>query len=207
MKIASPIAFLALVALFATGCPTFEGVPYSYGPNGIDCPSNNPPAVGNVELNSFFDPTLETFFFSIHFDWVDPGVQGAGDPPNMRGGRFTAEIFGYTTPDIELTEDVLVRACSWPEVEDGASDPCVLSGHGSSGCPPGGNDDSCTQGEITVPIFSPDGAFTDGQILDLEFRVRDLCDATSNEKSATYQIGSGLAVEGGGGGDDDDTGE
>lgn len=193
------LASLSL-AFFMLGCPTFEGPPYSYGPNGENCHQNNPPAVGNVELNSFFVPEWETWMFSIHFDWVDPGVSGAEDPPNMVRGRFSAEVFNAIAEDMVFTRDMLEAACTWGAVQEGELNPCVLSGHSSAGCADAA---SCSQGELTVP-YLPDFVMQEDDEILLEFRIRDACDATSNEKTATYLIGSGLAVEGGGAGDDDD---
>ena len=200
MRLALAFPAILGLAFVMAGCPTFEGPPASYGPNGEDCHQNNPPALGNVELNSFYVTDWETWMFSIHFDWVDPGVSGAEDAPNMLRGRFTAEVFNAVAQDVDLTRDILESACSWGPVEEGELNPCVLSGHSSTGCADATV--GCSQGELTVP-YLPDYILQEDDEILLEFRVRDACDATSNEKTATYTIGSGLAVEGGGGDDDD----
>ncbi len=192
----APTASLVLALLLA-GCPTFDGSAWGYGPDGENCHANHPPAIGNVELNSFFVPEWETWMFSIHFDWVDPGVSGAEDPGNMLGGWFTAEVLNAIAQDVELDRGVLEAACTWTSIEDELN-PCVLSGHSTSGCPDAA---ACSQGELTVPYLPEWQMQEDDEIL-LEFRVRDACSATSNEKTATYVVGSGLAVEGGGGDDD-----
>jgi hypothetical protein len=191
------LAVPVLAALLA-GCPAFDGTPYSYDADGENCHLNNPPAVGNVELNSIYFEEELKWMVSIHFDWVDPGVQGAEDPPNMVLGQFSIEFFRATTEDITLTREHLEGAC----VPGPEGDPsvCAVFGHSMGGCP---DAITCSQGELTVPYQPLDFDWVEDEEIELEFRVRDACGAVSNEKSATYTIGSGLAVEGGGGDDDD----
>lgn len=196
MRRAAFLPALPLLGAMLAGCPTFEGPPWSYSPYGEGCETNNPPVIGNVEVNSFYVVEWETWMFSIHFDWVDPGVEGAEDVPNMLGGRFTAEMMGADAEDADLTRTILENACTWPPPEGEDPDPCDLSGHSMTGCP-SGSVDACNQGEITRP-YLPDWLMQEDDVIQIEFRVRDACDATSNEKAVTYVIGSGMAVEGGG---------
>ena len=199
-----PLALLASfgLILLTSGCPTFEGTPYSYDEDGENCHANSPPAVGNVEINSLQSEEEETWLISLHFDWVDPGVSGAGDPPNMLGGHIAIEFFGGSTDDIPLNRQILEDACTWePEVE-GDPSPCIPFGHSMSGCADA--KENCPQGEITGIFVPLDFTWVQDEEIELEFRIRDACGATSNEKAATYEIGSGMAVEGGGAGDDDD---
>ena len=206
----------ALLVLLLAGC--FDPGP---GPAGWDadpdCANNSPPAIGNVELNSLeiieerdeprdddddSGEEVRYYTMSIHFDWVDPGVSGAEDPPNLvGGGYFSAEIFGFDTPDFPFTRGNLVEACVMPASEADPN-PCAPYGHGSAGCTSEGAVDTCTQGELTIPLTSDQGGFPNDELVELEFRIRDTCGATSNEKSASYQPGTGLAVEGGGEGEE-----
>ena len=203
-----------LALLLLLGCYDPGGGPAGWDADP-DCAGNSPPAVGNVEINSIEvvdedagdDDAMDDddsgepvryYTMSIHFDWVDPGVSGAEDPPNLiGGGYFSAEIFGYDTPDFPFDRVNLVEACVVPASEANP-DPCGVYGHGSAGCSSAGAVDTCTQGEFTLPLIAEDGGFPSDEIIELEFRIRDACGATSNEKAASYQPGTGLAVEGGG---------
>jgi len=203
----------AVLALLLVGC--FDPGP---GPGGWnadpDCANNNPPAIGNVEINSIEvldedvgdddagddDDSVEPvrwFSVSVHFDWVDPGVSGAEDPPNLIGGGFfSAEVFGADVPDYPFTRPNLVAACAMPATAENP-DPCSVYGHGQGGCSSEGAVDTCNTGEFTVPLAG-EGGFPNDRMMELQFRIRDACSATSNEKSASYLPGSGMAVEGGG---------
>lgn len=198
---------LALVAAACLAACFDGGGPIAGWDGGSDCQSNNPPAIGNVEMNSLEieeeerggddddSADVRWYLMSIHFDWVDPGAEGAEDPPNLvAGGYFSGEIFGYDLPDFEFTRANLVDACAAPGVE-GNPDPCAAFGHGSTGCPSEETIDQCTQGEFTLPLEAEGGGFPGDVVLDVEFRIRDACGATSNEKAASYQPGTGMAVE------------
>jgi hypothetical protein len=192
-------ALAALPACFAPPAPV-----YGYDPGAEGCLENGAPAIGNTEINSWIDETLseppseedpdglEFWLLSIHFDWIDP--ESGGSPPNMLGAYFNAEIFHYNVSSIVLNEAELESACAADNGgEDvSAADLCDASGHSMSGCSDAA---TCAQGEMTVAIVPAGDAFADSQEIELEFRVRDRCGATSNEKIASYHIGSGLAVE------------
>jgi hypothetical protein len=195
-------ACLAALGLVAAGC---WSVPPATGWDGTeDCSSNNPPAIGNVEINSIEIPTEEPtddddsatvalYTLSVHFDWVDPGVPGAEDPPNLiAGGYWSGEIFGYDVPDILFNRDNLESTCGVPA--EGDTSPCAVFGHSSAGCS-SGSTEGCTQGEFTIPFTEDFGGFPGDEEVVMEFRIRDACGGTSNEKSATYLPGTGLAVE------------
>lgn len=193
--------FLPLLALILplAGCPVPGGSPVYITEYGEVCNANSPPAIGNVELNSFVPPNGTSNLLSIHFDWIDPGVSGAADAPNLESGWFTAEIGGYIAEDIVLTEDILVRACNSEPFENGEEtvNYCTMAGHGLAGCSAGAVE-TCSSAELTIIYQAEGDGFQDDQVVQMEFRIRDRCLGTSNEKSASYVIGSGLAVEGGG---------
>ena len=199
-----PLALSACfsLVLLMTGCPTFEGTPQSYDAGGVNCHANSAPAIGNVEINSLPSEEAETYLVSLHFDWVDPGVSGAEDPSNLLGGHISIEFFGGSTEDIRLDRRILEEACTWEsEVEDDPS-PCLPFGHSLAGCADA--KDNCPQGEITGLFVPLDFTWVQDEEIELEFRIRDACGAMSNEKAATYEIGSGMAVEDGADGDDDE---
>ena len=204
---------LALICLLLSGC--FDPGPSAVGwDGGPACANNSPPAVGNVELNSVLIPEedqpgddddgaddddsaapVRFYSLSIHFDWVDPGVSGAEDPPNLvGGGHFSSEILGQNTPDLGFTRANLVDACSAPSTEADPN-PCGAYAHGGAGCSSPDAVDTCTTGEFTVLVGAEGLGFPNNELVELEFRIRDACGATSNTKSATYQPGQGLVVE------------
>ncbi len=190
---------LACASLLA-GCTPLGSAPIHINEFGENCYGNSPPAVGNVQINSFAPAEGQTTYMSINFEWIDPGVSGASDAPNVWGGNFTTEFSGYVAQDFELDEPLLTSACNVPPPED-PEDPnlCSISGHPMNGCS-STDIESCPGGTLTF-IYQAEDGFQDGQVVDIEFRLRDRCEGTSNEKSATYLIGSGLAIEGAGGED------
>ena len=164
---------LLLAALCLSACGVEEGPYYGYDPSGEECINNSPPAIGNLEMNSQFDNDEVRWLFSLHFDWADPGIQGASDPPNLVGGYFSSELFGYASEDIVFTAGLLQAACGALDPETGASG-CIGLGHSLNGCPSGGVL-SCTEGEFTVPYISLDGPLEEDQEIEIEFRIRDAC--------------------------------
>ncbi len=196
---------LVLMLPALTGCPATGGVPMHFNDRGENCQGNIPPFIQNVELNSFLIAGQEAsgYRMSVHFEWFDPGDPSANNPPsNIEGGDLTIEFGGYTSEDVPMTESLLVATCESLLVGDGeeAVDPCVLAGHGlGGGCPSGQDIDGCVGGALTTIWVGTSGPLVNNEVVDVEFRLRDRCMGTSNEKSASYQIGSGLAIEGGGG--------
>ncbi len=167
-------------------------------PGAAGCSTNTPPAIANVELFSWFDEALSSYYWSIHFDWRDPYPSENGDPPNLVGGYISLEVLTYDADSRWFDEATLTTAC-----DSGMLDECTDAGHGMTGCPEGAVD-TCTQGEMTFPFSSFDGPLIEGQELVFEFRVRDRCGASSLDKGGSYVIGSGRVSESGSGGDGGD---
>ncbi len=168
---------------------------YGWDPGGVDCINNSPPAIGNLALNSDELSDGNGWFYTIHFAWADPGVSGASDPPNLLGGHFSSEVFQREfAEDIELTAERLESGCSTPPTgAEGEIDICSLAHPGTAGCGTGGVE-GCTNATFTISyVGSP--PLEEGEVIDTEFRIRDLCGATSNEMSIVYTLGSGLLVE------------
>ena len=135
----------------------------------------------------------------MHFAWVDPGASGATDPPNLvGGGHFSSEVLGQTTPELRFSRTNLVESCSTPATEADPN-PCGAYGHGMAGCTSENDVETCTAGEFTVLMGSEGIGFPNDEFVEIEFRIRDACGATSNTKSASYQPGSGLRAEEAGG--------
>jgi len=186
---------LGLPVLVLSACPADNIVPIHINSRGENCGENRPPLIRYVELNSFIPEGSIDYAMSVHFDWLDPGESEATQAPNFEGGLFSMEFGGRLSEDIEITEGLLVAACS-PTPTEEEPNPCAAAGYSLGGCAPG-QIDTCVAGELTF-LWVAVTPLQSGEFVDLEFRAHDRCQGTSNEKSATYEIGSGLAVEGGG---------
>ncbi len=188
---------LIAIALFATGCWTDSGLPLSGDPGAEGCAENSPPFIANVEMDSEPLDNGEGWQLALHWDWADPGVGGASDPPNMEGGYFNGEAVGFEVRSLFFTEAILVNSCM-TYVEEGSpidpeADLCDGVPFGRAGCTPNSLD-TCTQGEITR-LFAFETPLQQYQDIVMEFRVRDRCGAASNEKFIEYEIGSGHLSE------------
>ena len=158
-----PLALLALSSLIAASCK-----PVATGLGlSEECTGNFPPEIGNLEVNSWQDSESGEWVFCLHVDWIDPGRDEAGTQgtgaPNMLGGMWSAEIEGLTTPS------------SW--VDEAPSPKGITLGANA------GELERAYCGEHLV----------DDRVIDFEVRLRDRCDAVSNEKSGSYVIGGGGA--------------
>jgi hypothetical protein len=191
---------LALMAPALAGCPADNIIPVHVNDRGENCGDNRPPLIGNVELNSYIPEGAIEYNLSIHFDWLDPGETTASQAPNLEGGRFSVEFNDALSLDVDLTMDILEAAC-FPIPSEDAENPCAGAGHSLGGCATN-QVDTCVGAEVTFIYLAAPAVR--GEFITMEFRIHDRCDGTSNEKSATYEIGSGLAIEGAGGGGDDD---
>jgi hypothetical protein len=160
-------SFLALLSVSLLVLSACTPVPGGLGQTE-ECASNFPPEIGNLEVNSF-QSTDETgeWAFCLHVDWIDPGRDDAGNagsgPPNIFGGMWSMEVSGV---------DVISE---W--IDEGASPSGVTLGANS--------------GELEQAYCSP--YLVEDRVIDFEVRLRDRCNATSNEKSGTYIIGGGGA--------------
>jgi hypothetical protein len=182
-----------LAILLLTGCYDAAQIPDGHDAGGVDCATNSPPFIANVEMNSIQpDGGDGLYIVTLHFDWADPGIAGAADRPNMAGGYISGELQDFTFPTVWITPEELVSTCiAAPEL----ADICGEAGHGTNGCSSVDDLESCTQGELTLVGTSDDGGYQKYEQLLLEFRVRDRCGDQSNFKLIEYEVGSGHLVE------------
>lgn len=132
-----------------------------------ECVGNVAPEIGNLEVNSWQDSETGEWAFCLHVDWIDPGRDDAGNAgtgaPNMFGGMWSMEVSGLMTPS------------TW--LDEGPSPVGVTIGANT------GELERAYCGEFLL----------EDRIIDFEVRLRDRCDAVSNEKSGSYIIGGGGA--------------
>lgn len=206
------------IVFFCLGCPPVPTPLYGFDAGGTDCASNSAPFLGGVEMNS--RPTSAgTYLLSLSLTWRDPGLSGAEDGQNMRGGYLSGEIVGHSFPSQWIAPEHLDTGCIDPEAAPGA---CLDSGHGAGdeagdvetpdghrGCGDSSDPVGCQQGELTFFLENEDG-FEQYTSLSLEFRIRDRCggtgvfedlcnpDSTVRQisKVVNYEIGSGLRTDG-----------
>jgi len=152
---------LIVLSLLAVSCTP---VPGGIG-QSEECASNFPPEIGNLEVNSWQDSETGQWAFCVHVDWIDPGRDEAGNagsgPPNMFGGMWSMEIQGVATPS------------SW--IDEGPSPVGITTGANS------GELERAYCGEYLL----------EDRIINFEVRLRDRCNAVSNEKSGSYIVGGG----------------
>lgn len=195
--------FFPIAIVFLVGCFPPSQIPDGHDAGGVDCESNNAPFIANIEMNSFEQEEDDgLYWLSVHFDWADPGVAGAGDRQNMSGGYISGELLNVQFPTVWFTPERLQEGCIDPPEFEGA---CLESNHGQGdqagdltpdghrGCGSPDDLDACVQGELTFLYTSE--AFVMYRDILLEFRVRDRCGDESNFKLVEYEIGSGHLVE------------
>lgn len=157
------IALPSLLCLTLASCTP---VPGGIG-QSEECAGNFAPEIGNLEVNSWQDTETAQWAFCVHVDWIDPGRDDAGNagsgPPNIFGGMWSMEIQGVSTPS------------SW--LDEGPSPLGVTLGANS------GELERSYCGEFLV----------EDRDISFEVRLRDRCNAVSNEKSGNYFIGGGGA--------------
>ena len=158
----------SLPALLLTGLslslPACAPVP-TVLPVEAGCETNTPPAIQNLEVNSWLDEEAEQWVFCAAVDWFDPGLDAAGnlgaDAPNIFGGIWSVELEGFDTKS------------SW--IDEGPS--------------PGGITIGATSGELERAVCLEDAQFD--QQVRFALRLRDSCGGVSNEKTGTYFLGGG----------------
>ena len=183
--------FLPIAIVFLFGCYEPWQIPDGHDAGGVDCPENSQPYIANVEMNSLqLEGDDGSYAVSVHFAWADPGVNNAGDLPNMSGGYLSGEELSYQWPTVWFTPEDLVSGCIGAPAAI-----CAPFSHPTSGCANIDDLDSCTQGTLTWAVEGPDEPFLKYQDLLLEFRVRDRCGDESNLKLIEYEVGSGHLVE------------
>lgn len=185
------------IVLLTTGCWTDSGLPLVGDAGATGCDGNSPPFIANIEMASWFDDNTALWQLGLHWDWADPGIGGASDPPNMEGGYVSGEAVGFEVRSLFFTEASLVDSCILYS-EEGSSvvaegSPCDAAPFSRVGCT-ANSLETCTQGEMTY-LLNFEDALVQYQDIVLEFRVRDRCGASSNEKFIEYEIGSGHLLE------------
>lgn len=195
---------LALAGLvLATGCTVPGGADW-IDPAG-ECATNTPPAVGRVAINSIWNPETQLFEGCLSVEWVDPGLDDAGnqgsDAPNMFGGMVSAEMTGASIDSLWLDEDFAAPGQSSGRVEQpvcgddwGPTDELVrlyppeeeLDQTDPNEWPP--DYSACTDWDEDGELERED-CFA-GAIISFAVRARDRCDATSNVFAGEFRLGS-----------------
>ncbi len=167
------------------------------------CDANTPPEIGNLVLNSAFFPEQLAWGLCASFQWIDPGRDAAGnvgsDPPNLVGGMYSSEFQGVVTISSWLSEDYVDPTAAGGSLQVNMNgeglvvDPediaawLPLNGEplpDLSQCPDlNGNGIA----ELTDCIGGYEMAFA--------LRIRDRCDAPSEDLTGRYVLGTGRRVE------------
>ena len=183
------VAFL-LAALLPACAPTVQPLGGS-----ADCADNSAPFIGNLTMNSTcaIGPELVDCFttagqeflhlgieeavwdLTTEFQFADPGIAGATDPPNMVGGMVSWELslggqgsaWLYDPLDFDPGE-----RSGYLAVERGAP-----------------------QGLIALPAYLPETELSYQSPATLNVRVRDACDVESNNISCRYLMGTGEWID------------
>lgn len=188
------LPLLALLA--AAGCMDLSTVPAGWDPGADDaaCAQNAPPFIGNFAMDSAESGERGAWVVGIHFDWADPGIAGAADPPNVEFGYVTVQAQGYVLWSSVVRPQDLVHGCmEYDDTDNGLGQPvgCPTAGFtqfGSAGCP-AGSIDTCTAGQLNI-AWSGEGA-SQFSPLDMIVRMRDRCGDVSNEFGLQYDVGDG----------------
>lgn len=194
---------LLLSAVLLAGCFEGEGLPAWDVASDPACEGNSPPVVGNLETNStcINENNLECRFPPVDdngdpdppWDWVpdasqiwtlgvqfayrDPGVEGAGDPPNMVGGLASGELDGHSVNSAWLVDVNDYLPTSEEQRQVFPIDP------------------DAETGIIPVSVEGLEG-WTLGSRVRMAFRVYDGCEAVSNDTEVEYLIGFGHWIDG-----------
>jgi len=190
---------LPLLAAVLLGCPA-SPLTTGWEDSFDDCVGNSPPFLANVEFAFLLVPPLEplpdpppapTFLVGVHFDWADPGVAEAADPPNLWNGELTAELGGTVAldvPDYRLDEQRLVSTCVSPLVGDLlGQEACEAMPFSFTGCTPG-DLEACSQGELNLGPLGPEGGYAINDFVALTFRIVDRCGLPSADTILEFPI-------------------
>ncbi len=162
-------------------------------PDSSPCEGNSAPFIGNLSLDSacvvgadlidcltpegqdLIDAGEESACsLTILFQWADPGVAGAADPPNMVGGMISAELSIAQFNSLWISD-----------VEDGAPVDDRLWAP---------VDRAATQGEFGMVLY-PEEILSYHSPATINLRVRDACDAESNNIGCRYLLGTGEWID------------
>lgn len=159
-------------------------------PAPLGCEDNTPPFIGNLTMDSTCEvgePVVDCgseegqdaieageepiWSLIVGFLYADPGVEGAGDPPNMVGGMISGELsLG------QFTSFWLYDPVDFNPGEDPTYVPV---------------DREATSGELLLPILIPEIRVDYYSPATINLRVRDGCDVPSNEIGCRYLMGTG----------------
>lgn len=178
-------------------------------PTGADwnddpaCDANSAPEIGNLVINSDFFPDDLAWGVCVSFQWIDPGRDEAGnvgtDPQNMFGGFYSSEFQGVVTTSAWFDEDV---------IEPGANTGFLqvnMTGEGlgveaeqvaqwlpvEGDPPPDWSLCPDLNGNGTADLTDCVG----GKNMAFALRVRDACEAKSNDLTGEYMLGADRRVE------------
>jgi len=165
-----------------------------------ECDANTPPEIGNLVLNSAFFPEQSMWGMCASFQWIDPGRDEAGnvgsDPPNMFGGFYSSEFQGVVTIGTWLDENLVD-----PLATNGTLQ-VNMQGEGLGVEP----EDIAEWLTDPPPDYTlcPDlngngvGDLSDcvgGREMAFAMRLRDGCEAPSNDITGRYMLGTDRRVE------------
>lgn len=169
--------------------PTNSALP----PIPEECIDNTPPFIGNLVTSSTCvvganaltcgTPEAEEAIlqgeepvWELHttFRWADPGEKDAGDDPNMVGGMISGENSIQQFSSLWLYDPL--------DFTPNEGDPYAAVERGA------------TQGEFGL-IFTPEVTVDFYSPVTVAFRVRDACDAVSNEIGCRYLFGTGEWID------------
>lgn len=167
------------------------------------CDANTRPEIGNLVLSSAFFPEQMAWGLCAAFQWIDPGRDKAGnvgaDPPNLMGGFFSSEFQGVVTISTWLDDDIIDPSAASGTLQ------VNMSGEGLAVEPEDVAEWLPVEGE-PLPDFGlcPDlndngvGDLTDcigGRNMAFALRIRDRCDAPSEDLTGRYMLGTDRRVE------------
>ncbi|MCO4769580.1 MAG: hypothetical protein KDA24_06070 [Deltaproteobacteria bacterium] len=161
--------------------------------------------MGQIAVASQWNTETQLFEGCVSVNWVDPGLDAAGnqgtDAPNMFGGLFSAEFTAASVPGVWLNEDYAIQGQTDGTVETpicsddwGPSDQLVQNYPHEDDLDQGNPNEwppdysGCTDWDEDGTLERED-CFA-GAVISFAVRVRDRCDATSNVITGDFRLGS-----------------
>jgi hypothetical protein len=182
------VRFLLAALLLAACAPPPPGIPDS-----SPCEDNTAPFIGNLTIDGTCavgeggpdcfseagvkalaadEPEEKLWSIAVSFQYADPGLDSASDLPNMVGGLVTGEATLYSLTGAWLYDPL--------EFSPGESPSYIAL-----------DDATASQGIITLEPGVPEDEIFYQSPLTLAVRVRDACDAVSNDLTCRYSMGTG----------------
>ena len=182
-------ALLAALPLLGSCAPPAAQIPYS-----TQCEGNTAPFIGSLKIDSACivsspptDCTTEEgqqalengeepeWSLFVEFLYADPGVNGASDPANMVGGMVSGEISLGQLGSLWIYD---------PLEHDPGENPNYVP-----------VDREATTGLLVLPRLIPEIPVEHYSPATMAFRVRDACDAQSNDINCRYSMGTGEWID------------